>query len=954
MPHRSCTKSNNLFYLLFEQGYAADKYIAGNEHGICPPIVLAKNALGHFEKHDALSSRWVIAFEWLDFLPEDNVRDHRLQYLNQDLVMLLRLKHHLFWSQIVYDKSLSSFINSFLMYARRVGTTRASSLSATEGFFADSAPDMSKLSLSHKSLMRNLFTVVLRIATGKESPSIGFGSAEFHGDLVYQVLDLPRLMDFVSLYSRFNLPVVSTVVNHLFDIQPKYSQEVGKVITAANQVLMESWRQLSRALQSTLSNPTTPPPTAESISSATNSDTNESKPVENDQITGLREVGEDLATYLIDLLYTLSSFVKVRPHVAKQLGDSDFVAALSYTLRAALPNLRLVFEGGAPAPVDIIRRHIATRNHALSLINKIISVIISEIEFIIGEETETISGSAIAHRVALILPLLESLINHLQSLASPDRTLVERVAKNSEDNRPFAWLLIEDDAQQQSHANANIKPGGALNTSTGLARTVVSPEANSIIRLLEEKYELTAVLDELSELLVTKWSGSNEFGPLQQPLAMLNSISNELRSLAEVSSLANSLTMENPTRNRQEELKWQDTVKQSSEVRQIATDLSEGFIAYALLKHYEGNSDRFINDYIEGNLSVQLNGLDRNMSLEAARQKILLASSAALEEAKRFRVSGDGLRSSKGKRDMKRKGKDAMAEYYLATKHTAAEADAMAELTLKFIAAQERADEERSYNTQIRRARGEEIDEEDEDLYEELKASAEFYERAAERSAAMTYEDEPDDSLDDFHPVGAMADADRDSSLVGRRGPIRSKFASNPGLLRVNAPVEEEEEEEEADYAGDYGQVTESSRSSVPSSRGGQPQQSHQSHHGQHGKHSGGQKQQQQGGRGQGGQGKKGNQSEGQQQSHQQNKGQNQQQQGGRGQGGQQGGQGGKKGGAAPSSSTSTASVSNPSHAKTAPQAAPQSAGRGAPRASNASQPKQSSGRGKPSNRGKN
>ena len=914
--------------------------------------MLVKNGLGHFEKQDALSSRWLIAFEWLDFLPEDNLRDHRLQYMNQDLVMLLRLKHHLFWSQIVYDKSLSSFINSYLMYARRVGTTRGSSLSATDGVFVDPALDMSKLSVSHKSLMRNLFTVILRIATGKESPSIGFGSAAFHGDLVYQVLDLPRLMDFVSIYSRFNLPVVSTVVSHLFDIQPKYSEELGKVITAATQVLQESWRQLSRSLQSTLSTTatTTPAPDAASNPSA------DSPPVEEDKISSLRETGEDLATYLIDLLYTLSSFAKVRPAVTQQLGESDFVAALSYTLRAALPNLRLVFEGGAPAPIDIIRRHVATRNHALSIINKIITLLVTEIDEVVGHEEEPISPEAIKNRIALIIPSIQVLISHLQSLTTSDRKLVERVAKKDEDARPFAWLLIEDEQQQQSHSNASFKPSGALNTSTGLAHAVVSPEANNIIRALDEKYEVTTMLAEFSDQLAAKWATSAHFGPLKEQLIKLDNLLNEMRSLAEVSSLASSLAMETPAQSRQQELKWQDTVKQASEVRQIATDLSDGFIAYALLQHYGGSSERFINDYIESSLSVDLNGLDRKMSVDAARQKIQQESNLAVEESKRFRVSGDALRasgnlrSSKGtSKYTKRKGKDNLAEYFAQSK---ANTDAMADLTLRFIAAQEKADDERTYTTQIRRARGDNVDEDAEELYESLKASAEFFERAAERSAAMTYEDEPDDSLDDFHPVGAMADSDRDSSLVGRGGFNRNKFGGNPLLSRAPAPAEDEEDDEDADYAGDYGQATQSDlnrgapRGSGHQQQGGQQQGQHQDNRSQG--RQGGQKQQG-GGQQRDGHKKSGNQGGnqgGNQQHHQQQKG---------GQGGQKP-QGGKKSGAsAPSSSgmSSAAPAYTPAPAKAAPQPAPQGGGgRGGGAPKNASQPKQSMGRGKPSQRG--
>lgn len=765
----------------------------------------------------------MIAFDWMDFLPEDNVRDHRLQYLNQDLVMLLRLKHHMFWSQIVHDKALISFLNTFLMYAKRVGTTRATTMSGMGGASELSA-DLSSLSLSHKTLMRNVFTVILRLATGKESASCGFGSAHVHGDLVYGVLDLPRLLDFVSLYSRFNLPVVANIVHNLFSIQPKYAEELGKTVVAGNQVLMESWRQLSSSLQAALSPSTAEPANSDSTDPA------EPTSEQVDRFADMRETGEDLANYLVDLLYTLSTFAKVHPQLAKPFIEADFISSLSYTLRAALPNLRLIFEGGgSPAAVDTLRRHVATRNHALSLINKILSFTISEIQDSLEAELGEMSPEAlIKQRVANITPKLDSLINQLQALIAPDRQLVERVAKRAENARPFAWLLIEDDQQQSAHASANITSSGSLNTSTGLAISSVSAEANTIARDLDEKYDISALLAELLEQLSTSIGAS----PLiSERMGMISGLRMELRGMAEMRRLATSQSLQDKTPSasssavsRQKELKWQESVKKAEEMKSILTDVSVGFLAYALSKYYDNNSERLMNDYWDQKWSAELKSVDSKLSLEKSRAKLFEGTalrSAEEEEAQRFgkSVDVDSLRRSQAKREQRKKMKASLEEYRasFSSGRSEADAEAMAALTLRFMAAQDKVEEERTYMTQIKRARGSAVDEDDEELYEQLKTSRELRERA--ERGALTYEDEPDDSLDDFHPVSAMADADRDSSLLARRGPLRSKFSNHQQLnipQNRNADNSSDDEEQEEGFAGDYGQTIPGDASTVP------------------------------------------------------------------------------------------------------------------------------------------
>lgn len=213
-------------------------------------------------------------------------------------------------------------------------------------------------------------------------------------------------------------------------------------------------------------------------------------------------------------------------------------------------------------------------------------------------------------------------------------------------------------------------------------------------------------------------------------------------------------------------------------MKEIFPDLNEGFIVYSLLEHYKNEAEHMVRDMLEHNLPPPLGKVDKKLSMEDARKLVFRSSSssssssaAAIEDEERF-----GLDLSKGAMTMGKQKVPEKMRYQDALK--VSDASSAAKATLKFVARQDRDEEQRSYATQLKRARGEAVDEDDEALHEQLRASAELRERA--ERGGLTYDDEPDDSLDDFHPVGALADDSQDNLLArAKRGPLRSKFSNN-------------------------------------------------------------------------------------------------------------------------------------------------------------------------------
>jgi hypothetical protein len=907
-----------------------------------------KNSLGHTEKQPSLNSRWLLTFNWLDYFPEDNLRDHRLQYLNQDLVTLLRLKHHLFWSNVVLDSGFARFLDTFLLYARRLGTTRFVNSPAVESVGAEPSSDPGLLSPSHKTMMRNIFAVIIRMASAKESTNCGFGSPQVHGDLVFDVLDFPRLFDFVSLYARYNFPLVSNTVRHLFSIQPKYEAGLIQSVTAANQVLLEMARQLSNLLKLALS------PSAQvseaSISAATGPIDNSAQSAE--AISSMRHTSEDLATYFIDLVYSFSTFSKAYPETCAHLAKNDSTALLSYSLRATLPNLKLVFNDSHPGAIDSLRRHVASRNHTLSIINKTITYLVQELFNLLVEKedsdfeipTKPLPVAMFDARTSKIEEAIQSITSQLQTLTMPDRQLVERVSKSSDDIRPLAWLLLEEELQQ-SYASIRASEEN-LKSSTGLSQTVTNPEASMIVRDLDIKYSILALLDKAHSSIHIA-SGS-EVSQLKTSLSGLETVLTELRALFDLAP-SESVSAGSALANKQLELQWQESSRRSHAVSEIFPDLSSGFIIYALMKHYSNETERMISDLLEHNIPPALNSIDRKLSSEDARKLVFgdLALSEAqraaeAEERERFKLTPNAQSSASSKR----KGG---ANERVAFKDALNKGDAneLARATAKFVERQERDEQERSYITQLRRARGEKVDEVEEELFEQLRASAELSQRA--ERGALTYEDEPDDSLDDFHPSGVLDD-DNDSKLSTRRGPIRSSRTAQPlpsasyslKSQRTHDDIDDEEEVQR-NFAADDALLLPYTPPSQHSA------QTHQ-HHGknQHGGHGGQNKPQH------------GNQSKGQQQQPKRQQSQSshpQQAQSSNPLTSQQNRQGGrgKKSGQSSDASAPNLSSNAPAYTPSSSNAQHNSASSGVGRGKRNEGHQQGGGRGKgqPSNRGK-
>ena len=166
------------------------------------------------------------------FLPNDNKcedgADSTLVFVDESLQQLLHMKFPRFFSYVVYDKSLSSFLDTFLRYRRR-----------------GHDPERFNETAMLRDVSRRVLMLFLRL-TGEESANMTAdqGVASY-GELLYDnwIFDIPKLMDLCTIYGTTNGGLLTLLTTALFQIQPKYYQDLQEAIPLTSQVLVELRRR---------------------------------------------------------------------------------------------------------------------------------------------------------------------------------------------------------------------------------------------------------------------------------------------------------------------------------------------------------------------------------------------------------------------------------------------------------------------------------------------------------------------------------------------------------------------------------------------------------------------------------------------------------------------------------------------------------------------------------------
>ena len=214
---------------------AAERNLA---KGTDKSVVYYVSELNEIKSSNAIDPRWANAIDILPFLPHDNdvsgslfgsnAAAHRssllevYSFIDEDLHRLLRAKHHVFWSHVLYRGSIILFIDTFLRFYRDTASSFPSPAAAAASVSALSsdqqqredqeqeqeqdeemvAREHEKLLSLRESIFQRTFRVLMRMSQPKET-SFEFLTEDFFARRVAPLFDLLKLIDICRIYSEY-------------------------------------------------------------------------------------------------------------------------------------------------------------------------------------------------------------------------------------------------------------------------------------------------------------------------------------------------------------------------------------------------------------------------------------------------------------------------------------------------------------------------------------------------------------------------------------------------------------------------------------------------------------------------------------------------------------------------------------------------------------------------------
>ncbi|GAB1603158.1 activating signal cointegrator 1 complex subunit 2-like [Argonauta hians] len=279
-------------------------------------LVEIVNDKGNTENIPALDSHWVKTVEFVTYQhPPQHLHDaaafeewlERTRFINEDLHWLLTQPHDRFWSQVVFDKSLHRLIESYLESAPRPYDPVYNQLSA----------DAREL---QNEVHRRIFLTCVRMATHKESKE-NFLTPSVFGEMLYKnfIFDIPKLLDLCALYGQGNRQLLSKMVGNIFKQQPKYENDLRQVVSTVCEVFNGMLSQCGLE---------------ESMAPAKLTDLG---PQTLSAIPG--KEFQDIIFYLVDISYTLSTFIEIYPPSRIYLHEANLCLRLATFYELMIPAL---------------------------------------------------------------------------------------------------------------------------------------------------------------------------------------------------------------------------------------------------------------------------------------------------------------------------------------------------------------------------------------------------------------------------------------------------------------------------------------------------------------------------------------------------------------------------------------------------------------------------------------
>jgi len=187
-----------------------------------------------------LSDYWRADIGIMPFMPSDNVdsetpedvdpeRLEFLQLFSSQLQQLLRLRFHIFWSQVIYDPQVVRALDTYLWFCLRRHDV-ARSAEEAEAAEATSTMQAEEQEVT-KAIARHVLALLLRLSRPQETTH-DFITPEKYGELIleHRIFDVPKLIDICAIYGDANENTVTRIVHSVFTHQPAYKADFQSVV----------------------------------------------------------------------------------------------------------------------------------------------------------------------------------------------------------------------------------------------------------------------------------------------------------------------------------------------------------------------------------------------------------------------------------------------------------------------------------------------------------------------------------------------------------------------------------------------------------------------------------------------------------------------------------------------------------------------------------------------------
>ncbi|XP_046674784.1 activating signal cointegrator 1 complex subunit 2 [Homalodisca vitripennis] len=152
----------------------------------------------------------------------------RMSLLCDDMITLLQLKYHRFWSEAIYNSHSLDGLSSFLQ-------------NAPPFYLRDQIPQDRDILKALKKVQELMFLVLMRLTKTKESEMAWMKKTTL-GSILYNnfIISLPQLMEVSVIYASDNFKDVTELIDRVFEAQPKYMNDLEKSVPFICEVMDKS------------------------------------------------------------------------------------------------------------------------------------------------------------------------------------------------------------------------------------------------------------------------------------------------------------------------------------------------------------------------------------------------------------------------------------------------------------------------------------------------------------------------------------------------------------------------------------------------------------------------------------------------------------------------------------------------------------------------------------------